>query len=241
MPDFGYWSWPEPKIGAYHEVQKKAMDLEAQTPWDKKIPKLIWRGAIMSLKVREDLLNVTEGKDWSAVRVIDWATDAKAATHNAITMDEHCRYKFIAHTEGVSYSARLQNVQNCRSVLIAHEMSWIQHHSHLMSAEGTDQNYVAVKEDWSDLSEKMDRLLAMDRSKQDRAELERIAENNVKTFREHYLTPAAETCYWRRLIMAWAEVSPEPEFYKKVDGKKVWRGVPVESYLLERRVEWDYY
>jgi hypothetical protein len=69
----------------------------------------------------------------------------------------------------------------------------------------------------------------------------RIASNSVKVFRERYLTPAAEVCYWRKLIHGWAKVSFEPEFFELVDGKKVWRGLPVESFFLERRLEWDPY
>lgn len=57
-----------------------------------------------------------------------------------------------------------------------------------------------------------------------------------------YLTPAAEACYWRRLVRGWREVTFEPEFYHLAeDGKKKWRGVPFESYVLERRLEWDPY
>lgn len=71
-----------------------------------------------------------------------------------------------------------------------------------------------------------------------------IAERNVRTFRERYLTSAAEVCYWRKLIRGWAGVSFEPEFYK-VDingtGVREWRGLPFESFALERRLEWDPY
>ncbi|KAL5363042.1 hypothetical protein BJX96DRAFT_155061 [Aspergillus floccosus] len=35
---------------------------------------------------------------------------------------------------------------------------------------------------------------------------QRIADNSVKTFREHYLTPAAKVCYWRALWTARAKV-----------------------------------
>jgi hypothetical protein len=47
MPDFGYWSWPEPKIGAYGEVQLKATEMDTTVPWKRKKWKLVWRGAIL--------------------------------------------------------------------------------------------------------------------------------------------------------------------------------------------------
>lgn len=64
----------------------------------------------------------------------------------------------------------------------------------------------------------------------------RIANNSVATFRDRYLTPAAEACYWRRLIRAWAEVQAfSPEAYVDIaapDGsvRKKQRGVDWEIF-----------
>ncbi|KAL2062734.1 hypothetical protein VTL71DRAFT_5806 [Oculimacula yallundae] len=238
MPDFGYWSWPEPKIGAYSEVQMKAEQMDAKVPWMQKIDKLLWRGASLKLLVREQLVNATRGKPWADVKMLVWDDDAKGKTSDAVSMDGHCMYKFVAHTEGVSYSARLQNLQNCRSVIVAHKLSWLQHHHHLMVSSGPNQNFVEVAKDFSDLEKTMEGLLSGEGKN---LKAEQIAENNVKTFRERYLTPAAEACYWRQLIRGWATVSFEPEFYKESTGEKTqWRGVPIESYLLMRRIEWNY-
>lgn len=68
----------------------------------------------------------------------------------------------------------------------------------------------------------MDSLLA------DAARAERIAENSVKTFRERYLTPAAEACYWRALWEGWNTV------WTNVVGDDVMseRGLVYESFLL---------
>ena len=233
MPDFGYWSWPEPKIGAYSEVQAKATAIDKKVPWAQKIEKLVWRGAMMDLLIREQLFEASAGRDWADVRILNWEDEAEGKSHNVLTMDEHCGYKFVAHTEGVSYSARLQNLQNCQSVVVAHKLKWIQHHHHLMVSSGPKQNFVEVGADFTGLDEAMEMLIDDD----DMAE--RIAFNNVKMFREHYLTPAAETCYWRKLIRGWATVSFEPEFYKKVDGELKWRGLPAESFFLLREMDWD--
>lgn len=241
MPDFGYWSWPEPKIGAYNEVQKKAEMMDEKLTWAQKIDKLVWRGASMELLVRQQLVDASAGKDWADVKIFVWKDDAEGTTHDSLTMDEHCQYKFVAHTEGVSYSARLQNLQNCKSVIVAHKLKWLQHHHHLMKSSGPDQNFVEVASDFSNLDKVMKGLLGHGRSRELSAE--KIAENNVKTFRERYLTPAAEVCYWRQLMRGWATVSFEPEFFRGGVGavKDQWRGVPVESFFLERRLQWDFH
>ncbi|CZR61919.1 related to DUF821 domain protein [Phialocephala subalpina] len=235
MPDFGYWSWPEPKIGAYNEVQMKATARDEAVPWKKKKNKLVWRGASLKAEVRAQLVNESRGYEWEDVKIFVWQDEVDGKSSDALTMDQHCEYKYVAHTEGVSYSSRLQNLQNCNSVVVSHKLKWIQHHHHLMVSSGPDQNFVETAANFSDLAPKMQHLLEND------AEAERIAQNNIKTFREHYLTKAAETCYWRKLIRGWAKVSFEPEFTEKVKGKRVWRGLPVESFVLERRMDWDYH
>jgi hypothetical protein len=203
-------------------------------PWSKKLPKLLWRGATMGLELREKFLEVTTDKPWADVKALNWR-DKDSMANNLKSMPEHCQYKYLAHTEGNSYSGRLKYLQSCQSVVVAPRMDWIQHHHPLMQSSGPQQNFLEVERNYEDLEEKISWLQAHDR------EAQRIATNSVKTFREQYLTPAAEVCYWRKLIHGWASVSFEPEFFKVVDGKKIWRGLPVESFFLERRLEWDPY
>lgn len=87
-----------------------------------------------------------------------------------------------------------------------------------------------MKRDWSDLEEKLDYYL------EHTEEAQRIADNGVATFRDRYLTPAAEACYWRRLFDGWAEVSFTPEAYETVtneDGveESKWRGMSFEEFV----------
>ena len=62
---------------------------------------------------------------------------------------------------------------------------------------------------------------------------ETIANNSVKVFRERYLTPAAEACYWRTLWRAYAKVSDSAELWKtKSDGTRIKRGLRYETFVL---------
>jgi hypothetical protein len=236
IPDFGYWSWPETKVGSMREVQMKAALAEEHDgwTWSRKVRKILWRGATMGLPLREKFIQVTAGQPWADVKALDWHNKESMA-NDLKSMAQHCEYRYLAHTEGNSYSGRLKYLQACRSVVVAHTMDWIQHHHPLMRASGPQQNYVQVDRSFDDLEQKIAWLEAHD------ADAQRIAANSVQTFREHYLTPAAEACYWRKVIHGWAKVSFEPEFFKLVNGSSVWRGLPVESYLLERRLEWNPY
>lgn len=87
-----------------------------------------------------------------------------------------------------------------------------------------------MERDFSDLNDAMEDLL------QHPEKAKRIADNSVQVFRERYLTPAAEACYWRVLIKAWKEISFEPLLYNGVEvGEKhkrtQKRGVRYETFV----------
>lgn len=108
-----------------------------------------------------------------------------------------------------------------------HRRTWIEPYHHLLISSGPTQNFVEVETDFSDLEEKILCLI------QDPARAERIARNGINTFRDRYLTPAAQACYWRELIRRWAEVSFMPEVWEfdSSSGEKKTRGVPFESFV----------
>ncbi|EDO00819.1 hypothetical protein SS1G_03293 [Sclerotinia sclerotiorum 1980 UF-70] len=88
MPEYGFWSWPETKIGSYGEMQMKALMTEASWPWDRKIDKLLWRGATMNLEVRKKFIEMTQGKEWADVKSLDWH-DEGSMKNDLKSMDEH--------------------------------------------------------------------------------------------------------------------------------------------------------
>lgn len=67
-----------------------------------------------------------------------------------------------------------------------------------------------MKRDFSDLDQKMQYLLSHPEHGQS------VAGRSVATFRDRYLTPAAQACYWRELFHAWRSVSFEPELWEEV-------------------------
>lgn len=99
-----------------------------------------------------------------------------------------------------------------------------------MIEAGAEQNIIRVKRDFSDLNEKMKQY-----SKQQRGS-EQIAMRSAAMFRDQYLTPAAQACYWRKLFKAWASVSFEPELYYTMRDdlgrvRRRSRGVPFETFM----------
>ncbi|KAL2821858.1 glycosyl transferase family 90-domain-containing protein [Aspergillus cavernicola] len=189
MPDFGYWAWDHlhTAIGPYDQVVERAAQYDI--PWEGKQHQLVWRGKpSFAPKLRRALMDATRDQPWADVQPVDWHEQS-----NVLRMEDHCKYMFIAHVEGRSYSASLKYRQACRSVIVAHQLQYIQHHHYLLVSSGPQQNYVEVARDFSNLADQLEPLLA------DSAKAERIADNSIKTFRERYLTMAAEACYWRSL------------------------------------------
>ncbi|KFL61272.1 uncharacterized protein TERG_12030 [Trichophyton rubrum CBS 118892] len=219
IPDFGFWAWDNAAnaIGPYNQVVDRIQRQEVTVPWSSKENKLVWRGKLsFAPKLRRNLLDIARDTSWGDVKEIVWSEK-----QNFISMDDHCKYKFIAHVEGRAYSSSLKYRQACRFVVVAHKLQFIQHHHYLLQSTGPYQNFVEVERDFSDLPAKMEHLLA----NQDLAE--RIAKNNAKTFRERYLTKAAEACYWRELWASWATV-----FNAIITDSAVDRGLRFESFLL---------
>ncbi|KAJ5494890.1 hypothetical protein N7539_000006 [Penicillium diatomitis] len=221
MPDFSFWAWDNIKnhIGPFDQVvdRIKRMDL----PWEQKKAQLVWRGKpSFAPKLHRALIEAARDQSWADVKEVDWKTRT-----NVLRMEDHCRYMFIAHVEGRSYSASLKYRQACRSVIVAHKLQYIQHHHYLLVSSGPNQNYVEVERDFSNLAEKIEPLVA------DTDAARRIATNSVKTFRERYLTPAAEACYWRALLDGYGRVwNGTVDFWSERTGQQ--RGLRYESFIL---------
>lgn len=213
-----------------------------------KIPQVVWRGAVEGLgshDVRAGLVTASAGQPWSDVQALDWSNQTNIDTL-LLGMEDHCSYQFLAQTEGNTYSGRLKSLLNCHSVLLSHRLDWIEHFHHLLQPSGKTQNYVQTRRDFSDLPKKMSSLLKPSNIRS----TQNIADNARATFRERYLTPAAEACYWRALIRGWAGVQTfEVKGWKDrmVDDpttgrkkvKRTMRGAPFEAYAIMEEVEWE--
>jgi hypothetical protein len=110
---------------------------------------------------------------------------------------------------------------------VAHKLQYIQHHHYLLAADGPNQNYVEVERDFSDLAAKLEPLM------RDTSVAQKIANNSVKTFRERYLTKAAEACYWRHLLDGYASVwNSSSTITKGSNLDQTERGQRYESFVL---------
>ncbi|GKT90964.1 DUF821 domain-containing protein [Colletotrichum tofieldiae] len=138
IPHFSFWAWNQPFIRSIPHAATAITDIEASLPFDMKDRRAVWRGttwfnngASANPRSRQELLRITNDAKWADVQALEWVNNGENAT-NALMIEDFCRHKYIIHTEGVSYSGRLQFHQLCESVLLSPPMEWMQHTTHLV-------------------------------------------------------------------------------------------------------------
>lgn len=240
MPPFSSWSWPTPTLGDSASILSRIAQIEASTSFEDKFDRVIWRGTpwfnpLGHPNLRKDLLAAAKAGRGK------WADVSALNGSNALAIEEFCRYKYVVYTEGVSYSGRLPYHQACGSVLITAPLTWRTTSALLMrpitagDLMGTgerdgakagslktvtrweDANVIYVKPDFSDLEQVVEFL-------RDRIDVaERIAKNQRDMLvAQGYLSLAADTCYWRALVLAWSEAAMVDE--------DEWAGLESEMY-----------
>ena len=112
MPDFGFWAWENVQndIGPYSQVVDSIIEQERESlAWAEKLRKLVWRGKLsFSPKMRRALLDAARGTPWGDVKELDWSRK-----ENFLSMEDHCKYMFIAHVEGRRSLNLLRNRNKC--------------------------------------------------------------------------------------------------------------------------------
>jgi hypothetical protein len=151
----------------------------------------------------------------------------------------------------ITCSGRLRYHQACASVLLTPRLNYLEHTSHLNHAvpsttllssaalphfalsNFSEANAIQVSEHWSDLEATVKYL----RAHPDVAK--GIAQRQRRLMvEEGYLSPAAETCYWRALIRGWSKVAMANES----DGDTGWggvEGVGWRTFSLKANVEYN--
>ncbi|KAF2734847.1 hypothetical protein EJ04DRAFT_512155 [Polyplosphaeria fusca] len=257
MPSFAFWSWPTPTLGTIDDVLSRIASIEHTTPFTAKIDKAAWRGTawfnpLGYPRLRHDLLLASKNKSWADIQKLE-SVQGKPA--NALPIHDFCKYKYVVYTEGVTYSGRLPYHQACASVLITAPLTYLtttawsirpiyaealmQGHAKVEQsktrktlellpsvADWRDANAVYVAPDFSNLEIVVEFLQAHPEV------AERIARNQRETVvGGGYLSPAAETCYWRALIRGWAGIARASEGWGDVRGERF------ETWILKEVVQ----
>lgn len=147
IPHFSFWAWDLPFIGSISRAASAITALEEGqfqgNRWHShKDPRAVWRGttwfnSIHNPQLRYKLVSVTKNKPWADVQALQWssstAEDGRSRNvTNSLAIEDFCKYKYVLHTEGISYSGRFQFLQMCASVTLTPPIQWMQHTTHLV-------------------------------------------------------------------------------------------------------------
>lgn len=222
VPDYGFYSWPEPKIGSFEEVQRKSESINQNIPWTMKEDVAFFRGAPQGHEQRIQLLEMTANKtSFADIKAIDWQDSS-----TRIDQWDHCKYRYLVHAEGNTYSGRLKYLLLCDSVILMRPMQWIQHFHPLLIDHGLEQNVVVIQE-WQDLERAVEELRTHPQKAQ------RIMRNMQRV--RPYLSMTATNCFWRELFRAYGRKQRAIAWPPMLDDEDV----PFESFILMRDTKWD--
>ncbi|CAO1624644.1 unnamed protein product [Parajaminaea phylloscopi] len=231
-PDFGFLGWPEAQSPTYPEVVDLQRKEEEMWQWQRKDDRAFWRGFPNYYPIRKDLMERTREAShlpaghedaWADVFATTFGGETGPEYRPLVKLEEHCRRKYLIHSEGNSYSGRSKYLFSCRSITIAHPLEWTQHfHPALISdPNNPKQNYIELKGPGFDGLEETVRGLWESDGRQsgsqgwwakakakgvlgDRSAIQ-IADNARDSLRDRYLTPAATACYWRAALEAYSQ------------------------------------
>ncbi|KAK3492476.1 uncharacterized protein B0T23DRAFT_404542 [Neurospora hispaniola] len=151
IPHFSFWAWDLPFIGSISRAASAITHLETTqfqgNRWHShKDARAVWRGttwfnSIHNPQLRYKLVSIAKGKPWADVQSLEWTTTTTTTAAgngenqnatNSLAIEDFCKYKYVLHTEGISYSGRFQFLQMCASVTLTPPIQWMQHTTHLV-------------------------------------------------------------------------------------------------------------
>ncbi|KAF1962517.1 hypothetical protein CC80DRAFT_462678, partial [Byssothecium circinans] len=231
MPSFAFWAWP-PQIGTFDDVLSRIDVVEASKPFEEKDDRVVWRGtpwfnSLGNPQLRQDLLRVARGREWADVEALNVSTGMPIEDfcgYKYVVYTEGITYSgrlpYHQACESVLLTAPLTH--------LTHTAWWMKpiFAEDLMASfvnpatpskepnsgkEYTIPSLLPTTKDWREAnavytSRNFDDLEAtVSFLHQQPHVARRIARNQRGLVAKYgYMSPAAETCYWRGLIRGWA-------------------------------------
>jgi EGF-domain serine glucosyl/xylosyltransferase len=201
IPCFTLSVFLAPNIGRWRSVFETSPKVADQISWENRIDKLMWRGARTG--DRQWLTGIGERKNDPTLDIefIEWKHGKLSPLHsdNFKTVQDYCRYKYLLHQEGWSYSNRLKYLMLCGSpVLYANFQGWEEYWYHLLKP---DYNILVFKDKGDERS-----FRNLTRSIMQNAKKAIFVGNNGRALIEQYLSEQAVLCYFRNVLIRYAKL-----------------------------------
>ena len=203
-------------LGRWDLMRKKLLLEQKKKPWDKKQAMAFFRGSRTSSE-RDELVRVSRKNPdlFDAAYTKNQAWKSKADTlgmdpATEVTLEEHCRYKYLFNFRGVAASFRFKHLFLCGSLVLHVGSEWSEF---FYSALKPWVHYVPVKSNASqeELKDLIEFLKAHDQM------AEKIAQAGQDFIRNHLRMKDVED-YW---IMLLSKYSAKLDFKPQIDKDSV--------------------
>ncbi|XP_071487426.1 protein O-glucosyltransferase 1-like [Diadema antillarum] len=208
-PAWTFWEggpavWPIFPTGLGRwDLFRKSLDKESEKfPWEEKEDKAFFRGSRTSAE-RDPLVLLSRDNpelvDASYTKNQAWKSDADTLympPAKEVTLEEHCKYRYLFNFRGVAASFRLKHLFLCRSLVFHVGHEWLEF---FYPALKPWVHYIPVKQDLSDA----EKLIQFAKANQKVAQ--EIAERG-RDFIWNHLDMDDVQCYWRSLLKSYAKL-----------------------------------
>ena len=224
MPCFTLWSWPEARTGRWKGKLNSILNAGLRLKFEERTSKAFWRGVFNnegrswfhSLSVKYPNLVDVQQNTWSGRANAIALTGSEAYT----TLEDHCKFKYLLHIEGGSYSSRLKYLLLCGSTVIYDRGNhWDEYWYHLLEH---NQNVILFeKRGNEDEFKKLHEFLSKNEDKA------KEIGNQGRQLVSHYLSENAISCFWWKILDEYGKlIGYKPTLHPDA--------IPMEDYLLGR-------
>lgn len=150
IPNFDFAFWKEAGINDYQRQIDKIIE-KSKLVFE--VPKLFWIGNTQTNLTRQ--IFFSKFKNENIIECIHFDPSDKTTINNFVTLEDHCKYKYLIDLQGNGYSGRIKYLLFTGRPLIIQDRKFKTfYHSQLIPYE----HYIPVKEDFSDLIAKINWL-----------------------------------------------------------------------------------
>jgi len=141
-PDHTFQDWSNAKTNTWNLAKKKIMTSCKKHPFTKKTGKLMFRGNNTHY-IRKFLANKSANKNEINIQMVD----LKKNKNKFVTLEDHCKWKYLLNIPGRSYAGRLKYLLVSNSVVFnikkKEDYQWDEFYYHVLA---DNKNYVAIQD-----------------------------------------------------------------------------------------------
>jgi len=198
-PDFTFVNRKEAKLeDSWHETLEHLKNASIQYKFETRNDTAIWRGNNLRAEYegghRAILVELSEEHPNELdAKFVNFKGQGDGLKHY-MPITNFCRYKYLIHTNGISYSSRLKYLMACKSLVFFPKSEYREYWYHLLE---DGHNIVSVTANFSDLIPKLQQAKRND---------SHAANENAGKLVEQYLNMDAVLCYWAVILRRYANL-----------------------------------